>query len=167
MEHNSLESLLKANLSVLIQLENMLMQMNEDDYIRPLDILNQSTVAQHTRHSIEFYQCLLKGLHEGQICYSRRKRNKTLEQSPTYTLNTIRKIKEDLFGIKSIAVKLVDDEVCIDSNTNRELLYCMEHAVHHMAIIKIALRSFSSSINLPDNFGVAASTIRFHNSCVH
>lgn len=167
MKKNSLESLVKASLSVLNQLENMLVQLDEEDYIRPLGILNQSTIAQHTRHIIEFYQCLLSGIYEGQICYSKRKRNIKLEQKPTNTLSTIREIKQSLLDFDSFSVKLVDEEFCIESNTSRELLYCMEHAVHHMAIIKIALNTFLPSLNLPATFGVAASTIRYQNTCAH
>jgi len=48
----------------------------------------------------------------------------------------------------------------VDSNFQRELLYTIEHAVHHMAIIKIGLREVAPTIVLPTEFGVAASTLR-------
>jgi hypothetical protein len=41
------------------------------------------------------------------------------------------------------------------------LVYNIEHAVHHMAIMKIGIREVADYINLPDNFGIAVSTLRY------
>jgi hypothetical protein len=51
--------------------------------------------------------------------------------------------------------------VTIDTNATRELVYNIEHAVHHMAIIKIGVREIATYIDLPTDFGIAASTIRY------
>jgi len=50
--------------------------------------------------------------------------------------------------------------VLLETNYLRELAYCIEHAIHHMAIIKIALISTGYSYAW-EEFGVAPSTTRF------
>ena len=52
----------------------------------------------------------------------------------------------------------------IKSSQERELAYNIEHAIHHMAIIKIAVRTVFPNVNLEENFGVAYSTVRFQKS---
>ena len=54
-----------------------------------------------------------------------------------------------------------EDEVAIQSSFYRELAYNIEHAIHHMALIKIGVRALRETIKLPDYFGVASSTVRY------
>jgi hypothetical protein len=53
-----------------------------------------------------------------------------------------------------------DTHVTIDTNYLRELSYNIEHAVHHMAIMKIGLKEVAAYVPLPDDFGIAVSTLR-------
>jgi hypothetical protein len=53
-----------------------------------------------------------------------------------------------------------EEFVTIDTTFFRELAYNIEHAVHHMAIVKIGVREVAPYITLDKDFGVAASTIR-------
>ncbi len=48
----------------------------------------------------------------------------------------------------------------IPSSVARELLYNIEHAVHHMALIQVAVTNAFPSIELPPHFGVAYSTVQ-------
>jgi hypothetical protein len=57
-----------------------------------------------------------------------------------------------------------DEFITIATNYSRELVYNIEHAVHHMALIKIGVREAASYIDLPSDFGIAASTIRYKES---
>jgi hypothetical protein len=54
----------------------------------------------------------------------------------------------------------------VETTALRELVYNIEHAVHHMAIMKIGVREIASYIGLSSDFGIAASTIR-HKESVH
>ena len=53
-----------------------------------------------------------------------------------------------------------EEYVAIETTILRELVYNIEHAVHHMAMIKIGVREAAPYLVLPSNFGVAVSTIR-------
>ncbi len=52
----------------------------------------------------------------------------------------------------------------IASNFYRELIYNIEHAVHHMAIMKIGVLEVAPYVSMPLDFGVAVSTIRHKKS---
>ena len=49
----------------------------------------------------------------------------------------------------------------VSSSFFRELTYLIEHTIHHLAIIKIGLNEVYPAIEIPKNFGVAHSTIRY------
>jgi len=49
----------------------------------------------------------------------------------------------------------------IPSGAYRELAYNIEHVIHHMAIIKIALRQHFEEVTIPENFGIAPSTAKY------
>jgi hypothetical protein len=37
--------------------------------------------------------------------------------------------------------QIINDKICIDSNYFRELLYNLEHCIHHQALIKVVVQS--------------------------
>jgi hypothetical protein len=43
----------------------------------------------------------------------------------------------------------------------RELVYLTEHSIHHFALIKIGLQQLNPDLILDENFGYAASTIKY------
>jgi hypothetical protein len=53
----------------------------------------------------------------------------------------------------------------IDTNYYRELIYNLEHTIHHMALIRVAINEVSN-ITLPQGFGVAEATIQYQKTCV-
>ena len=62
------------------QLCSLLTQLSEEQYQAPLDLFNGSSIGQHTRHIIEFYQCLNASFQqEVSVCYEERKRNLAIE----------------------------------------------------------------------------------------
>jgi len=56
------------------------------------------------------------------------------------------------------------DPVHFDTNYYREVAYNLEHTIHHMALIKVGIREVSD-MEIPENFGVASSTIKFRSAC--
>ena len=49
----------------------------------------------------------------------------------------------------------------VKSSFERELLYCLDHAIHHQALIKIGLKELELSHLVSPDFGVAYSTLRY------
>lgn len=52
----------------------------------------------------------------------------------------------------------------IETNYFREVLYNLEHCIHHQALIKVALLNFNY-IQISETFGIAPSTIEFRKIC--
>ncbi len=146
------------------QLRTIIDQLNADDFSGKLELLNYSSIGQHVRHVLEFYICLSNALKTGEVDYDKRTRNLLIENDPDYAMMVLEDlssvfccedIKDDTL-INSIEFNGI--AVKANSSVSRELIYLIEHSIHHYAIIGIALRSHFKDVKIPHNFGVAYST---------
>ena len=159
--------LTQAAENILNQLITVIEEIHEDDFRKPCSALNAS-VGQHLRHTLEFFICLEQGYEQGIVNYDKRVHDKTMENDKVIALYSLRQIKEFISKMqddKSMKLEvgyMPDSDLCETINTNylRELVYNIEHAVHHMAIMKIGIREVASYISLPAEFGIAVSTLR-------
>lgn len=161
---------------LLDELEMVLAQLQDAEFSRPLEIYSGSTIGQHSRHIIEFYQCFLGQIPNGVIDYDLRERNITIELSVANAIEAIRQIQQQLQQLTTdqpLKLKVCFDEKethgdMVATTISRELVGNIEHAIHHMAIIRIGLKFIGADINIPADFGIAPSTIRYReNTCAH
>jgi hypothetical protein len=163
-------ALLKTSVDIIQQLKDLLVQLDQSQYTRPVDLLSSNTIGKHVRHIVEFYECLLKGVFNGVIDYDARERNLSLETDIDFTKNTLDKLIGILNDTKENAtLKLAvcyqeNNSTHIDTTLYRELAYNIEHAVHHFAIIQIALKQEFPQVSIPKNFGIAYSTVKYQES---
>ena len=164
--------------TVLLQLTNTLMQLHEDEYTIPLEILSNSSIGEHSRHIIELFEIPIKQYESGVIDYDNRKRNVKIQTEIIFAVECINKIiseiekpnkpLEILFTLntsKTVDVTLSNYQIeSVQSNYLREILYNLEHCIHHQAIIKIGLKYLGRNI-VDENFGVAKSTINYRTQC--
>jgi uncharacterized damage-inducible protein DinB len=144
------------------ELIDVLAQLNTQEYTKPETSLSHATIGQHTRHIIELFQCLINEYNEGCINYDKRKRNKEIENSLDTATKALKEVQDNLEkSDKEIVVvyELAGEEITIKSNYYRELMYNLEHCIHHQALIKVALLNMPH-IQINDTFGVAPSTIK-------
>lgn len=139
--------------------------LDESHFSRNSELLYGASIGEHLRHSYEFYDCLLRGKKGGVINYDLRNRDRQIETNKTYA---IEKMKELVTVLEKPMVeanlKFQSNEIVseyISSTLHRELLYCLDHAIHHQALIKIGLKELGCAHLVGKNFGVAYSTIRF------
>lgn len=161
-------SVFNKSAEALNTLAAALEQLQEQNlYSNPCEALSNATIGQHTRHIIELYQCLLAGYAAGTINYDDRKRNPLYENDIPAALEEIKKIQQNLEQPDkqvNIFCGSADNSVCIESNYYREVLYNLEHCIHHQALIKVALLSISN-IQIAEGFGVAPSTLQYRQEC--
>jgi uncharacterized damage-inducible protein DinB len=153
------------SIRTLNQLADLIKTLNPKQYSSNLDLLSNNSIGKHTRHIIEFYQCVFDGLKNGIVNYDKRERNLLLETDQEYALDAIAKIISTIQSRQSdqqvflqISFSDVNEITEMQSTYFRELAYNIEHTVHHLAIIKIAVTTNYREIRLPEQFGVAHST---------
>lgn len=173
MKVNDARKLIDFSENILADSRVFLENLDAVSYAKPLELLSQASIGQHTRHFIEFYQCLLSQCLTGQsVDYDRRVRDHSLESDPGAALEAIENV---IGGLRSLdpAESLfleVDynldspDPIQVPTTLARELIYNIEHTVHHLAIIKIGLKVAAPELEIPEHFGVAASTLRFRST---
>jgi len=155
--------------NIFTQMEIFLRKIEKDSYRASLDIFSGSSIGEHTRHVIEYFLCLIDQLHTGYINYDNRLRRKELQEEPSIALLQLQKIRfllTELSFSGQLAIKTtygasVASPLVLSTTPERELLYNIEHAIHHLAMIKIGLKSVAPYIVLPQDFGVAQSTIDY------
>ena len=151
----------------LKELVDLLEQLSNAEYAKPYLSLSSATIGEHTRHIVEMFQCLINNYESGIINYDKRARNIVLQTDTNFAITQILNIQYLLEkeNKKMELQQIINDkEIGIDSNYFRELLYNLEHCIHHQALIKVAVLQ-NSTLFVNDNFGVAISTIEYRNRC--
>lgn len=165
--------LIVAAQDVLMQGLGLLFELGDRTYSHNAGTPFNASVGQHYRHVLEHFQSLIRGLRAAEINYDARERNQRLQSDVTYasiaTCDVLRALKKytnetlasDCKVINSVGYR-ASQHSCLDSNVSRELAYCIGHAVHHFAIIRLICHEID--IRVPAEFGVAPSTLRHMNS---
>ena len=147
-------------------------RIGDERYGRPLESPageKPASLGAHYRHVLDHFICLAEGIRTGQVNYDQRRRNPQVESS----LTCARLVTEDLideFGDLSreilqrecavtYSVGYGETEVeAVRSNLVREVMFCVGHAIHHYAILRLLCEGVG--VKLPYEFGVAPSTLK-------
>ena len=151
----------------LNELVSLLNQISNGDFTSPCKGLSNSTIGEHTRHIIEMFQCLENQYEGGVVNYDKRNRDYKIQTDTDFALQCIEDVKNQLEkkDKKLTLQQIVDgEELHIESNYFRELLYNLEHCIHHQALIKVAVLQ-NENLSIDENFGVARSTIEYRKQC--
>lgn len=152
------------------QLSDSLETLSHEEFARPCNNLSQATIGQHVRHIIEMFQCLELGYISGVVNYENRKRDQDTEQNKDFALFQLKEIEQ---GIGKADKPLLLEGVYNDDSSNimqfptnyyREIVYNLEHTIHHMALIRVGLKEITQ-IDVPETYGVASATVKYKRSC--
>lgn len=162
-----MEQIKQATYEIIDQLTELAEKLTPDEFTRPLPVLLDNSIGMHFRHIIEFYEVLMAGAQKKRINYDSRKHDPVLEQNRDLCLERLRGIRQavDLdpgldLALQGSYAREGDRIFSLSSNIKRELVYNIEHAIHHMAIIRIALRQEFPNIQVGAAFGYAYSTLK-------
>ncbi|CAM3396282.1 DinB family protein [Flavobacterium longum] len=151
----------------LDELSGLLGQLTNETYAKPCPALSHASIGEHTRHILEMFQGLLNSYASGEVNYDNRRRDLLLQTDTACALSAIASVKMALGKPdRKITLRQVIDgeELSIESNYYRELLYNLEHCIHHQALIKVAVLQ-CDDVLLGEEFGVARSTIEYRKQC--
>jgi len=161
---NMLVQIVKQNLTENLTL---LHQLTNEELTLPFPELGDATIGEHMRHIIELLGSLLENYNTGCVNYDKRKRDNILQ---TDKLEAIKILEKYRFEIDKPNKTLYLVNNCfsntetLETNYFRELLYNLEHSIHHQALIKVALFRLPH-IKIADSFGIAPSTLEYRKQC--
>ena len=144
-------------------------RVSDEVYARRLEGTFAASLGAHYRHVLDHFLCLTEGIRTGQVNYDQRRRNPQLENSVQYARLVTEGLIDELGSLSreglqrqctvSYSVGYGDGEVePVRSNLAREVMFCVGHAIHHYALLKLLCAG--QGVNLPYEFGVAPSTLK-------
>lgn len=127
----------------------------------------ESSIGAHVRHVVEFMQMLAEHVDSGVIDYENRKRNIVYETEPRAVAAMLPPLRATLAHVlthygSSHPLELREttlaggEKLNISTSLGREMLFMLQHGVHHLAIIK--MQAAAMNIALGSDFGVAVAT---------
>jgi hypothetical protein len=143
-------------------------RLSEEVYARPLAGVFTGSLGAHYRHILEHFLCLIEGIRTGEVNYDQRRRDPQLESS----LMQARLVTEALMDDFRLSPDTLQQECLVSyrvaygesreeavpSNVAREIMFCVGHAIHHYAILKLLCAG--AGVDLPCEFGIAPSTLK-------
>lgn len=152
----------------LLSLDRMLVLLTKEQYIKKITSLGNASIGSHTRHIIELLACLTKGYTDGVVDYVNRRRNLRLETDGLFARATLNTVSSHIMQPDKELKMIIENDgaICLNHVTTtfyREIVYHTEHVIHHLALIRVALRAMKLNI-VTDNFGMAYSTMKYLDS---
>ena len=149
----------------LKSLSNLLLLLNDRQYNKKIVFLGNASIGGHTRHIIELLKCVTDGYNLGKVDYLNRVRDLSLETDKISATEQLTEMTDQVTK-HDRQMRLVTETNeeglmnVVETTYFREIVYNTEHAIHHLALIRVALREMKLDI-VDDDFGMAYSTIKY------
>lgn len=160
----------QGNAAIITQICFLLDQLPQPAYTLSLEVLHGSSIGQHFRHILDFYQCLLRDIPTGTINYAHRDRNPLMESLPEAAGEMFKRLGDSIQILDEDHPLLVlgdfsaqdsdDHRQALHSSIGRELMYAHDHAVHHLALIRIGIKEAAPGIGFDPHLGYAPATVQ-------
>ena len=144
-------------------------RLSDEVYARPIEGVFTGSLGAHYRHVLDHFLCLIEGVRTGEVNYDQRRRNPQLENSVVQArlatealMDQFRDLSQRVLQRDCLVTYRVgygeSGEEAVPSNVGREVMFCVGHAIHHYAILK--LLCVEAGVSLPHEFGIAPSTLK-------
>jgi hypothetical protein len=152
----------------LKSLKDLLLLLDNDQYVFKNMFLGKASIGGHTRHIIELLGCATNGYHSGTVDYLNRVRNLELEANRMMAIRELERLQGQIRkSDKEMKLIVEGDSSTVSDHVrttyHREIVYNTEHAIHHLALIRVALREMKLEL-VGEDFGVAHSTMKYRMS---
>ncbi|MCY4472847.1 MAG: hypothetical protein OXC07_08565 [Kistimonas sp.] len=165
-----MNTIVKGNIEAVDQLTCCIENLKNIDYSAPHPSLLSSSIGQHLRHVIDYYQALRQAAHTGTADYDVRHRGGAVENSQAEGLKALRDLRLWLTSIGESELKkccimktemLLSKPVSVEVKTTmaRELCFAALHLTHHQAMIAALIRSQGGEVHA--SVGLAPATASF------
>lgn len=163
-----MKALLKATQSSLKQIQLIVEMIEKEQQDTADNIYVEFGIGCHIRHIIDHFLAMKNGMSDLIINYNQRHRDSLIETSSNEARATLLDLQVWLSGLSKENVQLVieaeinceqEENVKMFSNLERELLYLINHTIHHAAYIKLIAQQHK--IILADAIGIAPSTATY------
>ena len=167
-------TLSEAASETLSQLAVIVDRILPQDFSKPSEALGGSTIGQHIRHTLEFFTCLQRGYENGTVNYDERPHDHQVQSDKEIALESLKTMITFISNLQDdrpLSLQVSYDSEgsrfhTVKTTLMREVVYNIEHAVHHMALIRIGLSEVAPYVQVGEGFGIAASTVRYNRSIV-
>ena len=162
-----------AAVEILRQGEELLAMLPAETYSRVVPVAFNASIGGHYRHCLDHFASLLAGVDQDMVDYDHRERDVRIEQEPAFAREATERIRERLERLDAAMLTepvMARCEVSYGfgsspvtaSTLGRELVYVIAHGIHHYALITVMSRLQGADV--PEDFGVAPSTVRHRRS---
>ena len=168
-------TILNATREILRQGEVLLGVLDDAAYCAKVPAAFNSSVGGHYRHCLDHFRSVFDGLGAAEVNYDQRKRDARVETirgvALDQTKDLLRRIEEIdnwtlrcPIRVRSKVSYAIDEPPSAISTVGREMMFCIVHAIHHYALIRVMCGMLG--VFLPEGFGVAPSTIKYRQPAV-
>lgn len=151
---------------ILSEIQSLCKLVTNEQFIAKCNNISGYSIGAHVRHSLEMFVVLSELEPNSLLNYDKRRREANLESNPELASELCESLKitlqKDDYAFEMESLTQFGNQI-IHTSYHRELMYCSDHAVHHLALIKIACNELEIR-DLPENLGVAYSTQVFNAS---
>lgn len=141
-------------------LSDLLGGLTADQYTYRSQYLSGSSIGGHTRHILELLGCAINGYANGIVDYHNRTRDLKIETDISSALLLLHQLNS-IANLPDRPMQLTGDVQPVTTFYYREIVYNIEHTIHHLALIKVSLVELEFT-QVDPNFGMAYSTIRYN-----
>ena len=162
-------SLVQAVEDVLQQGLSLLAELNDESFAVVAPAPYNASIGQHYRHVLDHFLCLEAGISAGEIDYDNRARDPRLETDLSFARATTERL---IRSFKNYPFDQLNEQCVVRYSVGygnaapvrllsvvaREMAFCIGHAVHHYAIVRLLCESVG--VGVVAEFGVAPSTLK-------
>ncbi len=164
-ESSEVRAVCRALVEELERGRKLLIALTDEEYSAEFEELELRSIGAHHRHVLDSCAAFLSGHPAGAIDYRRRGRSRVVENQRSEGVARADLLMESFatFVAPDTRVEVRDTlepgkpPVVTRSTDARELLFLLEHMVHHHAMMRVCARGMG--VRVPAEFGVAPSTL--------
>ena len=162
-------AILDSMKEVLSQGEALLSTLDDTAYTTKVPAAFNASVGGHYRHCLDHFRSVFEGLDAAEVNYDTRGRDPRIETLREIALAHTGQLLRASEGLGDWALDypilarskisyVIDESPTAVSTVAREIMFCVVHAIHHYALIRVMCGMLG--VQAPEGFGVAPSTIK-------